>query len=176
MLYTHPVNKSLPTYSDITPIYDGEQCLNSEDHKTCSSLAGALSYLTICTRPDISLSVSVPARQLHTPAERNMVLDKRVVRYVTGTSDKTLFHLFNPNLSEPLTAHSDAHWAGCRESRKSTTGTVLKVNSGPIYWTSKRQSLVTLSSSEAEYFPLSSCGNRLYGYNSVSWRFIKMHL
>ena len=51
--------------------------------------------------------------------------------------------------------------------RRSTTGILIKINSAPVYWTSKRQSLVTLSSAEAEYVALSQCGKQIINLRSL---------
>lgn len=161
MTHVKPVTTPLPVSCDIQPIHDDELPLNLEDHKRYRSLIGVISYLAICTRPDISFAISVLARQLHAPAQRHLLLAKRVVRYIAGTADKTIFYPKNPKNSEPLTAYADADWGGCRETRRSTTGIIIKINSAPIYWASKRQSLVTLSTSEAEYVALSTCAKQI---------------
>ena len=45
----------------------------------------------------------------------------------------------------------DSDWAGCPDTRRSTTGNVSMLNGAAIAWRSKRQSSVALSSAEAEY-------------------------
>ena len=58
----------------------------------------------------------------------------------------------------PLTfsAFSDADWAGNPTDRKSTTGMLVFLGSSPISWSSKKQSTVSRSSTEAEYRVLAS--------------------
>ncbi len=49
----------------------------------------------------------------------------------------------------------DSDWAGCPDSRKSTTGYVLILNGAATSWKSKRQNVVSLSSAEAEFMAAS---------------------
>jgi hypothetical protein len=53
-----------------------------------------------------------------------------------------------------LIGYSDADWAGCEVSRISTSGSLVLLNGPAIYWRSKRQSIVTMSTSEAELVAL----------------------
>jgi hypothetical protein len=52
-------------------------------------------------------------------------------------------------------AYSDADWAGDTTDRKSTTGSLIKIAGGPIYWRSTKQGSVSLSTTEAEYIAAS---------------------
>ena len=45
---------------------------------------------------------------------------------------------------------TDATWADCEDTRKSTTGMVLHLNGGPTSWKSKRQPIIAQSSCESE--------------------------
>ena len=55
----------------------------------------------------------------------------------------------------PLTGYVDADWAGCVDTRRSTTGYVFILGNAAISWSCKRQKTVALSSCEAEYMALS---------------------
>ena len=50
-----------------------------------------------------------------------------------------------------LTAYSNADWAGCPDSRRSTFGYCIYLGDNLVYWFSKRQTTVSHSSVEAEY-------------------------
>jgi hypothetical protein len=78
---------------------------------------------------------------------------KRILRYLQGT--KTHGVRFDPSLGVDFQAFSDADWAGDVSDRKSTSGFLFKLVGGPISWGSKKQSSVSLSTSEAEYIALS---------------------
>ena len=53
--------------------------------------------------------------------------------------------------------YSDADWAGCKATRRSTSGYIFLMNGCPVAWASKKQSLVSLSSTESEYIALAKC-------------------
>ena len=50
-----------------------------------------------------------------------------------------------------LIGFTDSDWAGDNTNRKSTSGYVFMLAEGPIIWSSKKQSAIALSSTEAEY-------------------------
>ena len=118
MLHVKPVSTPLPTKCNISSITSKDEKLTPENHHRYRSLIGGISYLAICTRPDISFAVSVLSRQLHAPAKRHFVLAKRVVRYIAGTADKRIFYRRSQANSEPLIAYADADWVGDHDMRR----------------------------------------------------------
>ena len=54
-----------------------------------------------------------------------------------------------------LVGYSDADWGGNSDDRHSTTGNLFLIGGGAISWLSKKQAVVALSTSEAEYIALS---------------------
>ncbi|GJV91736.1 ribonuclease H-like domain-containing protein, partial [Tanacetum coccineum] len=83
------------------------------------SLAGSLKYLTF-TRPDISYAVQHVCLHMHDPREPHLYALKRILRYVQGTLNYGL-QLFSSSTTD-LVAYSDADWAGCPTTRRSTSG------------------------------------------------------
>ncbi|XP_022014710.2 uncharacterized mitochondrial protein AtMg00810-like [Helianthus annuus] len=112
------------------------------------SLAGALQYLTF-TRPDISYAVQQVCLFMHTPREPHFAFLKRILRYIKGTLDYGL--RLTASSTSSLIAYSDADWAGCPDSRRSTSGYCVFLGNNLISWSSKRQPTVSRSSAEAEY-------------------------
>jgi hypothetical protein len=112
------------------------------------SITGALQYLTI-TRPDLSYAVQQACLYMHDPRVPHFNHVKRILRYLKGTLD----HSLHINHSSPtsLTAYSDADWAGCPDTRRSTSGYCVFLGNNLISWSSKRQLTVSRSSAEAEY-------------------------
>ncbi|XP_031254798.1 uncharacterized protein LOC116112821 [Pistacia vera] len=85
-------------------------------------LIGRLIYLTI-TRPDISYSVQLLSQGL----------------------------LLSAHSPIQLHGYRDSDWASCPDTRKSTTGFCIFIGQSLISWKSKKQSVVSRSSAEAEY-------------------------
>ncbi|KAM2512647.1 hypothetical protein PS1_036897 [Malus domestica] len=86
-------------------------------------LVGCLQYLTI-TRPDISFAVNNVAQYMSNPLSTHLLAVKRILRYVKGTLDQGLLLRPQPTSSR-LFAFSDADWAGCVDTRRSTTGYLI---------------------------------------------------
>ncbi|CAA7046048.1 unnamed protein product [Microthlaspi erraticum] len=86
---------------------------------------------------------------MHDPREPHFNALKRILRYVKGTISHGL-HIYR---SSPLTltAYSDDDWAGCPNSRRSTSGYCVFLGDNLLSWSSKRQATVSRSSAEAEY-------------------------
>jgi hypothetical protein len=112
------------------------------------SIAGALQYITL-TRPDLAYAVQQVCLFMHDPREPHLALLKRILRYLKGTLSSGLHLGVGPVQS--LTAYSDADWAGCPDSRRSTSGYCVYLGDNLISWSSKRQTTVSRSSAEAEY-------------------------
>jgi hypothetical protein len=112
------------------------------------SLVGALQYLTF-TRPDITYAVQQVCLHMHDPREPHLTAVKRILRYLQGTSDLGLF--LSCTASSALTVYTDADWAGCPDTRRSTSGYAVFLGNNLVSWSSKRQHTVSSSSAEAEY-------------------------
>jgi hypothetical protein len=112
------------------------------------SIVGALQYLTL-TRPDLSYAVQQVCLHMHSPRDVHWTLVKRILRYVRGTTHKGL--QLRRSSTPSLTAYSDADWAGCPDTRRSTSGFCVFFGDSLVSWSSKRQSVVSRSSAEAEY-------------------------
>eukprot|EP00253_Pinus_taeda_P011935 PITA_11935 len=70
-----------------------------------------------------------------------------------GTSDYGLCYQGRPGLDRVLDIRGfvDADWAGDLDQRRSTSGYVFNLFGGAVSWMSKKQSVVALSTTEAEY-------------------------
>lgn len=133
-----------------------EKSESEEIEKDCRSLVGSLLYATT-TRPDICVAVGFLSRYVHCASVALFKCLKRVLRYISGTTDLSLIYKYNKESQNvcKLQGYSDADWAGDISDRKSTSGQILYVFNCPVSWNSKKQSCVSLSSCEAEYVALS---------------------
>ncbi|RZC07885.1 Dual specificity protein phosphatase PHS1 isoform B [Glycine soja] len=115
-------------------------------------LVGSLIYLTI-TRLNISFVVHTVSKFMQSPRHLHLLAVKQIIRYLLGTPKHGLF--FPADSSVQLQAYSDADWAGCPDTRKSTIGWCMFLGNAPISWKCKKQDLVSKSSTEAEYRAMS---------------------
>jgi hypothetical protein len=83
------------------------------------SLARALQYLTF-TCPDIAYAIQQVCLHMHDPRELYLAALKRILRYVRGTLHLGL--LLQPSTLTDLVVYTDADWADCPNTRKSTSG------------------------------------------------------
>ncbi|XP_048611513.1 uncharacterized mitochondrial protein AtMg00810-like [Brassica napus] len=110
------------------------------------SLAGKLQYLTL-TRPDIQFAVNYVCQKMHAPTVADFSNLKRIIRYLKGTYRYGLN--INAKTGFLLYGFSDSDWAGCRETRRSTSGLCTFLGSNIISWSAKRHPTVSRSSTEA---------------------------
>lgn len=114
-----------------------------------------LMYLTV-TRPDLMFGVSLISRFMVDPKESHWSATKRLLRYVKGTTEHGIFYRTGER-NTSLIAYIDSNYAGDLHDGRKTSGLVLKIGSGAISWASKKQPIVSLSTTEAEYIAAASC-------------------
>ncbi|WVZ91404.1 hypothetical protein U9M48_037581 [Paspalum notatum var. saurae] len=118
------------------------------------SIVGSLRYL-VHTHPDIAFAVGMVSRFLANPTTEHMSVVKHLLRYVAGTIHYGLIY----NRQEgglTLLGYSDSDMAGDVDGRKSTSGVLFCLGRSPVSWQSQKQSVVALSSCEAEYVAAST--------------------
>lgn len=121
---------------------------SSVDSTSFKQLVGSLRYLT-ATRPDLIYSVNLVSRYMENPSEQHLSAAKRILRYVQGTRE---FGIQYKRGGEPsLVGFVDSDYAGDEDDRKSTSGYAFMWCGGAVSWASKKQPIVTLSTTEAEY-------------------------
>ena len=108
---------------------------------------GSLNYCTVTTRPDIAFPVSLLAQFMENPGRIHWEAVKRVFRYLLGTKDWKLTY---GTIGNGLKGYTDAD-GSLQEHQHAISGYVFLMNGGAISWSSKKQSLVTLSTAESEY-------------------------
>ncbi|KAM1797964.1 hypothetical protein ACFX12_032087 [Malus domestica] len=128
------------------------------------SLVGALQYLTF-TRPDLAQAVNMVCQFMTSPTDLHMHLVKRILRYLKGTLEYGLH--YKKSLDFNLLAYSDSDWVADINTRRSITGFVIYLGDNPISWQSKKQSIVSRSSTEAEYKALAHSAADLFWIRSL---------
>nr|GEY14993.1 retrovirus-related Pol polyprotein from transposon TNT 1-94 [Tanacetum cinerariifolium] len=118
------------------------------------SMIGALMYLT-SSRPDIVHATYLYARYQAKPTEKHLKEVKRIFRYLRGTVNMGLWYTKDSGFE--LTGFSDADYAGCKDTFKSTSSGAQFLGEKLVSWSSKKQDCTALSIIEAEYVSLSAC-------------------
>ncbi|KAK9200365.1 hypothetical protein WN944_015562 [Citrus x changshan-huyou] len=113
-----------------------------------ASAMGSLMFAMICTRPDIAQAVGAVSRYMANPGGEHWISVKRILRYIRGTSDVALCY---GGSEFTVRGYVDSDFAGDLDKRKSTTGYVFTLAGAAVSWISKLQTVVALSTTEAEY-------------------------
>ena len=140
--------KSASTPVDTSPKLAATAGSSVADPTEYRSLAGALQYLTFMRR-DIAYAVQQVCLHMHDPREQQLAAIKRILCYVKGTLSHGL-QLYSTS-PDSMIAYTDADWAGCPDTRRSTSGFCVYLGDNLVSWSSKRQHTVSRSSAEAEY-------------------------
>lgn len=143
------------------PIVSGTKLTKDEngekvDATMFKQLVGSLMYLTV-TRPDLMYGVCLISRFMTNPRMSHWLAAKRILRYLKGTIELGIFYRRSESSSTRLMAFTDSDYAGDLDDRRSTTGCVFLIGSGAISWASKKQPVVALSTTEAEYIAAAFC-------------------
>ena len=108
---------------------------------------GSLMYAAMGTRPDIVFATSTVAQFSENPGWIHWEAVKRIFRYLLGTKKLELVY---GGEKRGLVGYVDADGAS-QEHRRAISGYVFLIDGGAVSWSSKKQELVTLSTTEAEY-------------------------
>ena len=114
-----------------TPIAKGDklslnQCpknaLEIQEMQKCpyAQVVGSLMYAQVCSRPDIAYIVGVLGRYMSNPGMAHWKARKRVLRYLQRTKNYVLTYRKSEKLE--IIGYSDFDFAGCIDSKKSTSG------------------------------------------------------
>lgn len=139
---------------------DGERV----DETYYKQIIGSLMYITT-TRPDLQFSVSLLSRYMSRPTLMHLQAAKRVLRYLSGTMDFGIW--YKRGGDGEMLIYTDSDFAGDIDSRKSTSGYVFLIDNAAVAWSSKKQPIVTLSTTEAEYVAASSCACQAIWFNRI---------
>jgi hypothetical protein len=153
-----PLNPGSRLSTSMCPQNDAE----AQEMRQCPyiSVVGSLMYLAVTTRPDITYAAGGLARFNSNPGLAHWQAAQHVLCYLKGTTTHKL--IYQPSTSpEPFITYSDADHGGNPDNGKSTGGYVVKIGSGAVSWSSKLQSLVALSTTEAEHMSAVEAGKEI---------------
>ena len=140
-------------------LQDGE-IVGFDNEKQYQALTGSLTYAAMSTCPDIGYIMQFLSQANKNPSQCNWNAAKRVLRYLKGT--KNLGIIYRRNLGtggveqDHMTpwGYCNLNYAEDPHDRKSTSRYSFMFVGRPIAWKYKKQALVALSTTEAEYYTL----------------------
>lgn len=132
----------------------------SSEIKRCElpykELIGYLMYLMLCTRPDICFAVTYFSQFQNCYNENHWKQLKCILKYLKCTKNYGLILSKSVANENTIETFVDADFANNVNDRKSVSGFVIKVFNNTVFWKSKKQTVVSLSTAEAEYIAMSA--------------------
>ena len=144
---------------------DDEVALEAEERTAYRALAARCNFLAI-DRPDIQFAAKEISRHMSNPRRSDWNAVKRIARFLKGKP--RLVHYFRWQ-DEPadFSVYTDADWAGCTETRRSTSGGVVMHGAHVIKTWSRTQPTIALSSGESEMIAIVKASSEAMGCISI---------
>ena len=135
----------------MSPRTDSEK--RTMDDKPYWSVLGSVMWGQLATCLDLSFSVSLLAWFQANPGIKHWNALMHIIGYIKNTLGYGLTYSRDSDLSP--WAYVDADYGECQDTCWSTSGYVFIMASGPVTWSSKRQTTIALSTIKAEYVVMS---------------------
>ena len=129
-----------------------DQSLGKASVSKYRAIAARANYLA-ADRPDIMYAAKELCRKMSSPTARDWDRLVRLGRYLKGRPRVQMWYRLQEE-QEYVSTYSDTDWAGCRRTRRSTTGGYSVLGSHVLKTWCKTQATVALSSAEAELYGL----------------------
>jgi len=138
--------------------------------KDLREVSGAALYISIACRPDITFAAHQLTLVASKPRDEHWKAAIELPQYLKATADRELVYPRVPSYSldtrtddyhPVITAHCDSDYGTDRATRRSITGYVIFVDGKPVHWSSRRQPITALSSTEAEYIAIAECAKEV---------------
>ena len=141
--------------------------LTAEECKAFRMLAARLNYMSQ-DNPWLQYPAKEICRNMAKPRMGDFGKIKRLVRFLKGAGGvKFLYEWQDEAEAREITVFVDSDWAGCRETRKSTSGGVPKVGRHVVRTWSTTQPTIATSSGEAELIAMYEGAARGLGLKTV---------
>ena len=120
-----------------------------------TSVVGCIMYAMVCTRPDLAYGIGVLSKFMSNPGKHHWLAAKWMLRYLKGTAGLGIVYGRVDKSYDQIQGYVDSDFAGDLDKRRSITGYVYTLCGGAVSWKASLQSVVALSTTEAEYIALS---------------------
>ena len=139
------VDSSEPEIGD-----DSDVELGPAEAKQYRAIAARCNYLS-SDRPELQFSVKEACREMSKPTVHSWEKLVRIGRYLKG-QPRLVWRFPLQTMPATMDIYVDANWAGCRRTRKSTSGGVVLLGKHVLKTWSKTQAVIAKSSGEAELY------------------------
>ena len=133
---------------------------------------GSLMYAALGTRPDIAFAVQTVSRFSTKPGPAHWEAVKRIFRYLKGTTDLWLSYGMT---KMKLTGYTDAD-GSMAEDRHAISGYAFLIHGGAVSWSAKRQEIIALSTTEAEYVAITHAAKEAIWLRSLILQLFELKL
>jgi hypothetical protein len=151
--------------SQAQDLNDAGEELDHDEMKTYQSLSARLNFLSM-DRADLQFAVKELMRKMAAPTAADFRALKRVARYVVG-APRVIQRFRWQRRPNKLVVYGDSDFAGCQTTRKSTSGGAAMWGLNTVKTWSKTQSIVALSSGEAELGAIVKSSTEALGLKSL---------
>ena len=128
----------------------GEEEMDNQESTRYRAIVARAVYLAQ-DRTDIGFATKELARKMSKPRVKDWASLKRMARYLIGR-ERSVVRYDYQDAQDTVEVWVDTDYAGCKETRKSTSGGVMMIGGHTVKGWSNTQSVIALSSGEAEYY------------------------
>ena len=144
---------------------EDDRKLQCEFARDVRSITMRAAYLAL-DRPEMMFAVKEAARTAADPTEGTKQQLRRIARYLKHRP--RLVQQFRwQQMPATLSVECDSDYAGCKRTRKSTSGYVAMLGRHCVAARSKTQSVIATSSGEAEFYALCSATSSALGLQAL---------
>ena len=148
---------------------DLDEPLHGREATAFRAIAARANYLSI-DRADIRFATKEACRDMAQPTRGSWMKLKKIARYLVQYPRAEWAYGCGGLEGDVMEAHvyCDSDWAGCRRTRRSTSGGVATVDGGVVKTWSSTQATIATSSGEAEYYALAKAAAEGLGIQSLA--------
>lgn len=137
------------------PIIPESKLVKDENGKSTDAtlykrMIGCLLYL-LATRPDMTCSVCLAVRYMERPTKIHVAAVKRILRYLKGTLSFGIMYRCKTYGEFMMQGSIERDYASDHDDMSSTSGYAFTMGLSSICWSSQKQPIVTLPTTEVKF-------------------------
>jgi hypothetical protein len=143
---------------------DDDEELEGQEATEFRAMAARLNFMAQDC-PDVQFATKEICREMSTPTRSSWTRIKRLARYLLDRV-RTIYKYEWLYEDPEMDLYTDSDWAGCRRTRKSTTGGAAMRGPHCLKTWSVTQGPIALSSAEAEYYAMVDGTTKALGFQT----------